>query len=431
MKKLFLIAVLIIMGISFQTKAQNYYDRGYDNDGFGYFYTSLSPYGMWIEFGDGVYGWRPFNMRSTWAPYANGQWIWTADGWYWDSYEPFGYIVYHYGRWYYDSYYGWVWIPDYQWAPAWVEWRYDNDYIGWTPLPPYAVFSVSIGIHFTHVFYTPYSHWHFVKYRYFCDPYVGKYFVGAKYKYRIYSGTKYRHDYGYRNGRVINRGVDVNIIRQRGKINIRERTIRTVSDLRDINSRDRVTNTEVRTFIPDRKSFSGAKVRDMKIERTSRNTTLETSKLEFGRKNIQREAPGRSNNTGNREIKKDNSSVRTERNATGGNVNQKRSTEQKRVVPNTGTKSNDRKEIKRPVQKTPERKDARSVTTGRTQTQQKVESKSNDSRIKNSDSRTQTRSYTPPVQKRTERSVNTSRGNSKNSNVQSKGNKGSERTKRR
>ncbi len=291
MKKLFLIAALIIIGLSFQTKAQDSYDRGYDNynnggydnEGFGYFYTNLSPYGSWIEFGDGVYGWRPVHMRMGWAPYANGRWIWTSDGWYWDSYEPYGYIVYHYGRWYNDDYYGWVWIPDYQWAPAWVEWRYDDAYIGWAPLPPYAVFSISLGIHFTNTYYTPYSQWHFVKYHYFCDPYVGNYYVGPNYKYRIYSDSKYRNDYGYRNGRVVNRGVDVTLIRDRGKVDIRERNIRTVSDLRDINDRNRVTDNEIRTFIPDRKNFTDTRVKDPKIDRTNRKTNLETSKLAFGR----------------------------------------------------------------------------------------------------------------------------------------------------
>ena len=31
---------------------------------------------------------------------------------------------------------GWFWIPGDEWAPAWVDWRYSNDYVGWAPLPP-------------------------------------------------------------------------------------------------------------------------------------------------------------------------------------------------------------------------------------------------------------------------------------------------------
>jgi hypothetical protein len=56
----------------------------------------------------------------------------------WISQDPWGGIPYHYGRWAYDSYYGWVWVPedDLIWAPAWVAWRYGDDYVGWAPLPP-------------------------------------------------------------------------------------------------------------------------------------------------------------------------------------------------------------------------------------------------------------------------------------------------------
>ena len=95
----------------------------------GYFVNSLSLYGNWIEIDYGVVVWRPTIMSMDWSPYRDGRWIWTSDGWYWQSYEPFGHITYHYGRWYFDDYYGWLWYPDYEWAPAWVEWRYDNDYI--------------------------------------------------------------------------------------------------------------------------------------------------------------------------------------------------------------------------------------------------------------------------------------------------------------
>ena len=442
MKKLFLIAALIITGFIFQIKAQDYYDRGYDNsynsggydnDGFGYFYSSLSPYGSWVEFGDGVYGWRPVHMRNSWAPYAEGRWIWTSDGWYWDSYEPFGYIVYHYGRWYNDSYYGWVWIPDYQWAPAWVEWRYDNDYVGWAPLPPYAVFSISIGIHFTHSYYTPYAQWHFVKYHYFCDPYVVNYYVAPQYKYRIYSKTKYRNDYGYRNGRVVNRGIDVSIIRDRGKVDIRERKIRTVSNLRDINDRNRITNDEIRTFIPEKKNFTGAKVRDVKIERTDRKTSLETSKLDFGRIKTERKTPvtKKVETRNDKVIQKDaNKDVRIQRNTTKENVNQSKRTEEKKVVPDTRIKTGQRKEVKTPVKKEPVRKETRTNTSVRNIPLQNTDKKNNDQRImKQNEPRKDTRTFNPPTQKRTEVKVNRnqvpSRSTGNNPNIQRQRDNGS------
>jgi hypothetical protein len=39
-------------------------------------------------------------------------------------------------RWVYDSYEGWLWVPDYEWAPAWVVWRGGGDYYGWAPMSP-------------------------------------------------------------------------------------------------------------------------------------------------------------------------------------------------------------------------------------------------------------------------------------------------------
>ncbi len=184
MKRIIIFAVVLFAALTFNTEA-----KGQFHGVGGYFYSELAPYGSWIEVDYGVVVWRPTIIRVDWLPYQMGRWVWTYDGWYWDSYEPFGFITYHYGRWYYDDYYGWLWYPDYEWAPAWVEWRYDNSYIGWAPLHPYAVFSVSVGIYFSNAYYTPYHHWHFVNYNYFCDPYVYNYFVEPGYRYRVHSGT--------------------------------------------------------------------------------------------------------------------------------------------------------------------------------------------------------------------------------------------------
>ena len=59
-------------------------------------------------------------------------------GWYWDSYEPFAWAVYHYGRWGFDPAYNWYWVPGDTWSPAWVQWRYGDQYVGWAPEPPHA-----------------------------------------------------------------------------------------------------------------------------------------------------------------------------------------------------------------------------------------------------------------------------------------------------
>ena len=102
-----------------------------------FFHDDLAPYGRWIE--HRVYGtvWVPDSGRPDWHPYWDGRWVWTTDyGWYWHSYEPYGWATYHYGRWVLTSDYGWVWVPDNTWGPAWVEWRYGSGYAGWTPMPP-------------------------------------------------------------------------------------------------------------------------------------------------------------------------------------------------------------------------------------------------------------------------------------------------------
>ncbi|MFB9978451.1 DUF6600 domain-containing protein [Mesorhizobium kowhaii] len=95
----------------------------------------LSTYGGWRtsnRFGE---VWVP-TVRAEWRPYTEGRWVWTDDGWYWESAEPFGDVVYHYGRWAYDPDFGWVWIAGDQWAPAWVVWRQGGDDVGWAPAPP-------------------------------------------------------------------------------------------------------------------------------------------------------------------------------------------------------------------------------------------------------------------------------------------------------
>lgn len=98
-------------------------------------HEELASYGTWrhsSRFGD---VWVP-RVNQGWRPYTDGRWMWTDDGWYWQSNEPFGWIVYHYGRWVIDDVLGWVWISGDEWAPAWVVWRQGDQDVGWAPAPP-------------------------------------------------------------------------------------------------------------------------------------------------------------------------------------------------------------------------------------------------------------------------------------------------------
>jgi hypothetical protein len=95
----------------------------------------LESYGEWFEVPPYGMVWQPF-VVSDWSPFSHGHWLWTADGWAWVSYEPFGWLVYHYGFWDYRREIGWFWIPGDAWSPARVEWYTFDDYAAWAPLPP-------------------------------------------------------------------------------------------------------------------------------------------------------------------------------------------------------------------------------------------------------------------------------------------------------
>ena len=279
MKRIIILAVIFFTALTFNADAKKHHS-GVG----GYFYSNLAPYGTWIEIDYGVVVWRPTIIRNNWMPYQIGSWVWTSDGWYWNSYEPFGFITYHYGRWYYDNYYGWLWYPDYEWAPAWVEWRYDNDYIGWAPLHPYAVFSISVGITFTSTYYTPYNYWNFVTYVNFCDPYVYNYYVASGYKYRIHSKTKYRNDFVYYNGRIQNRGVDVKYVSVRSGQTIKQRDIIRVTDSKEL-KRDGVENkNEIRTLDLKRDELVRNDLSRMEIKRDSRKTSVDIDKVKIGKR---------------------------------------------------------------------------------------------------------------------------------------------------
>ena len=102
------------------------------------FYDPLSPYGRWVIVGSYGRCCVPSRVAVDWRPYCNGYWQRTDAGWYWASDEPWGWATYHYGRWDFDPAFGWFWVPQTQWAPAWVTFQEGAGYVGWAPLPPSA-----------------------------------------------------------------------------------------------------------------------------------------------------------------------------------------------------------------------------------------------------------------------------------------------------
>jgi hypothetical protein len=98
-------------------------------------FDELNQYGEWVSVADYGDVWRPY-ADPAWRPFVYGRWVSSSDGWLWESDEPFGWIVCHYGNWTYDDDWGWVWVPGYDWSPAQVEWHVGETEIGWVPLLP-------------------------------------------------------------------------------------------------------------------------------------------------------------------------------------------------------------------------------------------------------------------------------------------------------
>jgi hypothetical protein len=134
--------------------------------------VALEQYGSWRphpRFGN---VWVPTRVPPDWRPYAYGHWVYTDEwGWYWvsdDVEADWGWVVYHYGRWAFERGFGWYWVSGDEWAPAWVDWRYGDDYSGWAPLPPDEL----IGTYEVEPTY-----WVFVPTRYMAAPRLRTYFV--------------------------------------------------------------------------------------------------------------------------------------------------------------------------------------------------------------------------------------------------------------
>ena len=126
------------------------------------FYDELSPYGQWIQDPQYGYVWRPDVDQDEFRPYySNGRWAMTEYGNTWVSNYDWGWAPFHYGRWVYNRYNDWIWLPDTKWGPAWVSWRSGGGNYGWAPLGP----SISIGINISRGGYRiPDMCWNFIPY---------------------------------------------------------------------------------------------------------------------------------------------------------------------------------------------------------------------------------------------------------------------------
>ncbi len=128
-----------------------------------HYYTELSYYGNWVHVPVYGYVWYPYRIYAGWRPYYNGCWRYGPSGYFWVSYERWGWAPYHYGRWSWTPGYGWVWIPGSRFCGAWVSWCYGPSYIGWCALdywdyPAYINMNLYLGLY-------DFRCWNFVHYR--------------------------------------------------------------------------------------------------------------------------------------------------------------------------------------------------------------------------------------------------------------------------
>ncbi|MFI5150946.1 MAG: DUF6600 domain-containing protein [Bacteroidia bacterium] len=136
------------------------------------FYNELSPYGTWIDYPPYGYVWTPY-AGPEFIPYGTGgHWVWTDDSWLWLSDYSWGWAPFHYGRWFYDDYYGWLWIPGNDWGPAWVCWRYSPDFYGWVALGP----AIGGDFYFGYNYYGRRESWVYLPSRYITSENPSRYY---------------------------------------------------------------------------------------------------------------------------------------------------------------------------------------------------------------------------------------------------------------
>lgn len=91
--------------------------------------------GAWVNSPEYGAVWLPA-APSGFVPYlTHGGWTVTDAGWLWQSTLPWGDLTFHHGRW--IAWGGrWAWVPGTQFAPAWVDWRVGQEWLGWAPQAP-------------------------------------------------------------------------------------------------------------------------------------------------------------------------------------------------------------------------------------------------------------------------------------------------------
>ena len=257
--------LLLLTGTTQSAKAQ------YDDVSLQTFYDELSPYGTWINDPEYGYVWRPDVDQREFRPYyTNGRWAMTEYGNTWVSNYDWGWAPFHYGRWMYNRYNNWVWLPDTTWGPAWVDWRSGGGYYGWAPMGP----SINININIGRRYVTPDYCWNFIPSGHIYYNSYPRYYSGRN---RVYiQNTVIINNTYVRNNRTYYSGPRIDDVRRATNQNV---TVYNVSRTSRTGG-NRIENNTVNVYAPrpsrgsdnakaaPREAVRGSITRD-RIERTS------------------------------------------------------------------------------------------------------------------------------------------------------------------
>ncbi len=227
------------------------------------FYQPLSPYGRWVAYpGYGqVFVPATAIVGAGFRPYTHGHWENTEYGYTWVDHHPFGWATGHYGRWFYDSAYGWAWVPGRTWAPSWVSWRSGGGYVGWAPMPPGAFFGGG---------YTVYdTSWVYVRTSSFGYGYIGSSLIVGSAYHGCYGSTYPARDTYVVYGRRSYRGPREDDI-ERGGGRVIHRPVRDIDNERPVTrpptgtarSRERTRSTATANAVSDEGTQGSARSRD-------------------------------------------------------------------------------------------------------------------------------------------------------------------------
>lgn len=215
---------------------------------YNYFYTSLSPYGSWVDVPGYGSCWRPTvaTWNSSWRPYLDGgRWLWSDAGWYWYSDYSWGWAPFHYGRWHRPAGYGWVWSPDTVWGPSWVSWRYSAGYCGWAPLPPTARYVSGLGFYyntgavgFGFEFGLGYSDYCYIPSARFCDRRPVNHCLPPNQNASVHKDTTVINNYVVgNNNTIINNGPGFDKVAKVTRGDIKRIALRDTSSVKDLGTR--------------------------------------------------------------------------------------------------------------------------------------------------------------------------------------------------